>query len=183
MPSLVCLATATRPSLGPSEYTFPTESTRLMLILDRSTCSSSSIGYDPAGVLERVADSAFNNIRADGTKALTNVFVLHPVSTGVLFIAFILSLIAKSTVGGILATLAAAIAMVITIVAVAVDFAVFSILLDEVKNGSGDGSYGNAIWIALAAAILTLISTVLMFVTCCAGRRRRRRESRKMGQY
>ncbi|KAI6781677.1 pH-response regulator protein palI/prr-like protein [Emericellopsis cladophorae] len=148
-----------------------------------STCSSASIGYDPAGVLERVADSAINNIRADGTKALSNVFVLHPVGTGVLFIAFILSLIAKSTVGGILATLAAAVATVINVVAVAVDFAVFSILLDEVKNGFGEGRYGNAIYIALAAAILSVISTVLMFATCCAGRRRRRRESRKMAQY
>ncbi|KAG9252115.1 actin cortical patch SUR7/pH-response regulator pali [Emericellopsis atlantica] len=148
-----------------------------------STCSSASIGYDAAGVLERVDDTTFSNVRADGTKALTNVFVLHPVGTGVLFVAFLLSLIAKSTVGGILATLAAAVATVINIVAVAVDFVVFSVLLDEVKKGTGDGSYGPAIYIALVAAILSLISTVLMFVTCCAGRRRRRRESRKMAQY
>jgi hypothetical protein len=148
-----------------------------------STCSSSTVGYDPALVLERVDDSNFSNIRADSTEALTNVFILHPIGSGVLLLAFLLSLIASSTIGGIFATLVSALATVINVVAVAVDFAVFSILLNEVEKGSGSGKYGPAIYLALVAAILSLISTVLMFVTCCAGRRRRRRESRKMAQY
>jgi hypothetical protein len=148
-----------------------------------STCSSARLGYDPASILERVDDSSFSRIRADSTEALTNVFILHPIGTGVLLIAFLLSLIPKSTVFGILATLVSALATIINIVAVAVDFAVFSLLLSEVRDGSGSGRYGAAIWIALVAAILSLVATVLTFVTCCAGRRRRRRESKKMSQY
>jgi len=68
-------------------------------------------------------------------------------------------------------------------VAVIVDFVVFSLLLTEVDKGTGNGKYGAVIYIALVAAVLSLIGTILMFVTCCAGRRRRRRESRKMMQY
>jgi len=148
-----------------------------------SSCSTTQLGYDPAEVLERVDDANFSSARADSTAALTNVFILHPIGTGVLFIAFLLSFISGSTVGGIFATLVSGIAFVINAVAVIVDFVVFSLLLTEVDKGTGNGKYGAVIYIALVAAVLSLIGTILMFVTCCAGRRRRRRESRKMMQY
>ncbi|KFH44759.1 pH-response regulator protein palI/prr-like protein [Hapsidospora chrysogenum ATCC 11550] len=146
-------------------------------------CSRSRVGYDPAKVLEGVDDADFSWGRADTTEALTRVFILHPVGTGVLAIALLLSLLPGSTIASILAAVVSAVAFVINAVAVIVTFVVVNLLLGEVREGTGDGRYGNAVWISLAAAALSLIATILLLFTCCAGRRRRARENRKSVRY
>lgn len=157
--------------------------TMLTAICRSSTCSDSSIGYNPAQVLEGANFADFSNAREDTTKALTNVFVLHPVGTGVAFIAFLLSLVSTSTILSILATLVTALAFVINAVACIISFVTFSLIRSEVNKSVGsNATYGPAIYLAVVAAALCLIATVIMFVTCCAGRRRRRRDSRKMMQ-
>lgn len=160
-----------------------TRTHRLTQIPHSSTCSSARVGYDPAQVLENIDDANFSSARAKSTEALTRVLVLHPVGTVVLFIAFLLSLLAGSTVGSILATLASGVAFLINAIAVIITFVTFHLLIREVNKGTGSASYGPAIYLSLVAAVLALVSTILMFVTCCAGRRRRHRESRKSLQY
>jgi hypothetical protein len=150
----------------------------------QNTCSDSSIGYNPAKVLEQNNFADFSNAREDTTKALTNVFVLHPVGTGVAFLAFLLSLGSTSTALSILATLVTALAFVVNTVACIVSWVVFSLIRHEVNDDAAGSKakYGPALYLAVVAAALCLLATVIMFVTCCAGRRRRRRESRKMMQ-
>lgn len=151
--------------------------------LNSLMCSRSRVGYDPAKVLEGVDDADFSWGRADTTEALTRVFILHPIGTGVLAIALLLSLLPGSTIASILAAVVSAVAFVINAVAVIVTFVVINLLLGEVREGTGDGRYGNAVWISLAAAALSLIATILLLFTCCAGRRRRARENRKSVRY
>jgi uncharacterized membrane protein len=146
-------------------------------------CSRSRIGYDPAKVLEGVDDADFSRGRADTTEALTRVFILHPIGTGILAIAFLLSLLPGSTITSILAALVSAVAFIVNAVAVIVTFVVINLLLGEVREGTGNGRYGNAVWISLVAAALSLIATILLLFTCCAGRRRRARENRKSVRY
>lgn len=143
------------------------------------SCSDSSIGYNPAKVIEDISTVDFSNARSDTVEALTRVLVLHPVGAAVLFIAFLLSLAAGSTIISILAMLVAAAAFIINAVALIIDFVAFTLLGNEINDhSSGDASYGPAAWLALVVAILALISTIVMLVTCCAGRRQKKRESR-----
>lgn len=149
------------------------------------TCSDTSIGYNPVSVLNTVDAATYSNIRADTARALTKVFILHPISTVLLGISFLLSLLNSSTLISLLATLTSALSFVICAIAVIIDFVAFRLLLSEINDadGNGEGKYGSAVWLALVAAIGALIGTIIMFVTCCAGRRRRKRESRKSAQY
>lgn len=125
-------------------------------------------------MLNNIDDSDFSMARRDSIRALTNVFVLHPVSAALLLISFLLSLFAGSFCGSLIAMFFSAITFIVSIVAVAVDFAVFSLVLQQVRKADGQGGrYATAIWLALAAAILTLIATLILAATCCVGKRRR----------
>lgn len=142
------------------------------------TCSDSSIGYDPAKVIEGITSINYSNARSDTVEALTRVLVLHPIGTAALFIAFLLSLASGSTIISILAMLVSFAAFIINAIALVIDFVLFTLLGNEINDAIGaDAAYGPAAWLALVAGILALVATIIMFVTCCAGRRRRKRES------
>jgi uncharacterized membrane protein len=143
-------------------------------------CTDASIGYDPASVIERVSAVNYSNARSDTIEALTRVLVLHPIGTAALFVAFLLSLAAGSTVISILAMLVSLVAFIINAIAVVIDFVTFTLLGNEINDLRGaDAAYGTAAWLALAAAVLALIATIIMFITCCAGRRSKKRDSRR----
>ncbi|KAF4965200.1 hypothetical protein FZEAL_10792 [Fusarium zealandicum] len=150
-------------------------------------CSKAQIGYNPAQVIQTAAgnnDVDFSGAGENAVKALTHVMVLHPIATGLCFIAFLLALFA-GPFGSLLSSLASLLAFLVTVVALACDFAGFSIVRHRVNRDSNslNAQWSVAIWLVLAAAILALLGTILVFLTCCSGRRRRRRESSKMSAY
>lgn len=160
---------------------FTMASLHLLTSFSSWSCSDSSIGYNPAKVIEDISSIDFSNARGDTVEALTRVFVLHPIGAAALFIAFLLSLAAGSTIVSILAMLVAAAAFIINAIALVIDFVAFTLLGNHINDHStGDATYGPAAWLALVTAVLALISTIIMFVTCCAGRRKKRRESRQV---
>ena len=143
-------------------------------------CSSTKIGYNPASLIHDIDNTSFSTAAYDTSKALTNVMVLHAVATGLTFISFLICL-GHSCVGSFIASIISAIAFIVTAVALICDFVGWSIIHHDVNNdsnGSSTADYGPAIWCVLAAGILTLIATLLVFVTCCAGRVRDKRSSR-----
>lgn len=147
---------------------------------DDWTCSDSSIGYDPAGVIRDISSIRYSNARSDSVEALTRVLVLHPIGTASLFIAFLLSLASGSTILSILAMLVSLAAFIINAIALVIDFVLFTLLGNEINDArNADAAYGPAAWLALVAGILALVATIIMFITCCAGRRRNKRASRK----
>ncbi|KAH7266321.1 hypothetical protein FSOLCH5_012768 [Fusarium solani] len=150
-------------------------------------CSKSQIGYNPASVIYNAAGGnvvEFSDAAENTAKALTYVMVLHPVATGLCFIAFLLAL-GAGTLGSLMSSLVALLAFFVTIVALACDFAGFAIVKRRVNNADIDlnAEWAVGIWLVLVAAVLALAATIIVFFTCCSGRRRRSRESKKMAAY
>ncbi|KAF7543250.1 hypothetical protein G7Z17_g10897 [Cylindrodendrum hubeiense] len=164
-----------------SGVTFGTFGYCVLDVNGQDDCSKAKIGYNPAQVITDVDGTEFSNASENTSKALTRVMVLHPVATGLSFIAFILCL-GAGTLGSFMASMVSALACLVTIVALACDFVVFGIIKRKV-NDSNTGSSAHwsvGIWLVVVSAICTLAATVVVFFTCCAGRARRRRESNKM---
>jgi hypothetical protein len=147
-------------------------------------CSPSQIGYDPASIMGSVEDTDFGSAAADTTKGLTRVMILHPIATGLAFLAFILAL-GAGFLGSLTAALVSAITFIVTIVALACDFASFAIVRDKINSsGSGsDAAFAVAIWTILASAVCSLLGNFLIFFTCCSARLHRRRATRSKGEY
>lgn len=143
-------------------------------------CSGTNIGYNIASVLEdNISNIDFSSTTRDAAQTLTYVFVLHPVATGLAFLAALFSLL-DGVVGGLITTAVAAVAFLATAIVVICEFVCFSLLrreVDDVDDASGD--YEAGILCALIAAIWCLVATVIAFLTCCAGRSKSNGRSRK----
>lgn len=146
---------------------------------DTDQCSRTRIGYNPAELVSNVTGTDFSSASENTSKALTRVMVLHPVATGLCFIAFLLCL-GTSVVGSILTALFSLLSFVVTVIAMVCDFVAFSIIRQEV-NGDEDvdalARWGSGIWLMLAAAVFTLVGALVVLVTCCASRAKKRRSA------
>jgi hypothetical protein len=149
------------------------------------TCSSRRLGYNPAMALDGVNAADFSNAREDTTRALTKAFVVQPVGSGVLLLAFISSLLfTGSTIGGICATLISAGAFIINTIAAIILWVTMSLLRNEINDhGNGKARYAAALYLSPVAAALALVGTIIMLVTCCAGRRKRKYAGRTKPEY
>lgn len=136
-----------------------------------------------------IEGSSFSRAATDTTAALTRVMVLHPVACGLAFIAFLLA-IGAGFCGSLLAALVAFVTWIVTLVVMATDFALFGVIKNHV-NADGTGSnayYSTGMWTILAAMIILLIGTVIMFLSCFSARRHREpsamttRTSRRWGR-
>ena len=130
--------------------------------------------------MSQVEGTAFSDYARDTTRTLTKVMILHPIATGITFIAFMLSL-GAGFVGSFLASLVALLAFIVTVVVLITDFVLFSIIRSNVNDGNRGSQvfYTTAMWTLLAAAICTLLGTVVVFFTCCSGRLHERRTRRR----
>ncbi|KIE02370.1 pali-domain-containing protein, partial [Metarhizium majus ARSEF 297] len=137
------------------------------------------IGYDPANLMNRLDGSDFGDASASTAKGLTRVMVLHPVATGLCFIACLLCIF-TGTVGAFLASLVSLITFIVTLVAMVCDFVTFSIIKHDVnQNGVSTARWGPGIWLILASAIFTLLGAAVVFVTCCCARKKKNSERQK----
>ncbi|KAI0753617.1 hypothetical protein C8Q74DRAFT_1211098 [Fomes fomentarius] len=111
---------------------------------------------------------AFVNIGPSWTRGLA----IHPVATGVTLVAFLLSLSSHVTVT-LLASLASFLAALLTLIAFAVDIALYAFVKHEVHKLSGVASNTNtapAFWMTFVSFLLLLIAGC----TVCFGRRKDR---------
>ncbi|KAL2257434.1 hypothetical protein VTK26DRAFT_175 [Humicola hyalothermophila] len=143
-------------------------------------CSDSRVGYSPAAVMRAVDGTRFSEYAEDTARVLTRVMILHPVACGLNFLAFLLAL-GAGALGSLLAGLVALLAFAATAVACVVDFVLFGIVRNHVRDnndelGGSDAEYGAAAWTALVSAVCSLVGAVVVFATCCSARLRRRRE-------
>lgn len=126
--------------------------------------------------MNQVDGTQFSDYSTRTTRSLTKAMVLHPIACGLNFVAFMLAL-GAGVVGSLLASLVAALAFLVTLVILIIDFVMFSIIRSNV-NDDGTGAhafYATAAWTILVAAICSLLGTVIVFLTCCSGRLHRRR--------
>jgi len=141
---------------------------------DQDYCYPKVIGYKPAVIMEGIDHTTFSRSGRDSTDALTNAFILHPVACGLAFIAGLVAL--GGAIGGLIGTMIAAVAWLITLAVMAIDFAVFGIIKNHVnKDGSGSHAYYSVgMWTVLAAMIMLFFGMILVFFTCCSERRKHR---------
>ncbi|KAI2467407.1 pali-domain-containing protein [Annulohypoxylon bovei var. microspora] len=143
-------------------------------------CSQSEVGYDPVSIVEEnVTGLSFSDAATDSAKALTRVMILHPIATGLVFIAFLFAA-GAGVVGSFLGSLVALLAFLVTLVALICDFVAFAIVKNEINNADNGSSatWGAATWTILASAICSFLATFVVFFTCCSARMHRRREVR-----
>lgn len=137
------------------------------------------VGYSPTDVMSEADGTEYSSYAASTTSTLTKVMILHPIATGLCFIAFAMAL-GASMVGSLLSALVAALAFLVTLVALICDFVLFAIIKSNI-NDQNNGSfayYSVGMWTLLVAAICALFGTIVVFFTCCSGRLHRRREKR-----
>ncbi|KAJ4407124.1 hypothetical protein N0V85_004414 [Neurospora sp. IMI 360204] len=140
------------------------------------SCSSSHVGYNPANVMRTIEGIYFSNYAENTTKALTKAMILHPIACGLNFIAFLLAL-GAGLVGSFLASLVAALAFIVTVVIMILDFVTFSIIKSRINDSPtvSRAHWGSAAWTTLAAAICSLLGMIILFITCCSARIHKRR--------
>jgi hypothetical protein len=133
--------------------------------------------------MSSVDGTQFSDYASSTTRALTKAMILHPISCGLNFVAFMLAL-GAGVVGSFLASLVALLAFLVTCVVMIIDFVLFSIIKSNV-NDDGTGAnafYASAAWTILVSAICSLFGTVVVFLTCCSGRLHKRRHAAKPEQ-
>jgi hypothetical protein len=140
-------------------------------------CTGRTIGYRPAHEMADAEGTGFSEAASNTANGLTNVMILHPIACGVAFIAFLISL-GAGFIGSLIGAIVAFVAWVITLVVMAVDFAAFGIVRNDV-NDDGTGNYayyGSAMWTLVAAFILLFFGMLIVLFTCCSARRQKRKD-------
>lgn len=159
-------------------------------------CSHSHIGYSPVAVLVSAGatsssddsdssdsvDSISDVFSTTNTKVirnLTKVMILHPIATGIVFLACLLGL-AAGVCGSFMGSFVGMIGFLVTLVALVVDFVLFAIVHNKINDDDNDtgatASYGPGIWTVVASAVCSLLGTLLLFFSCCSGRMHQRRD-------
>lgn len=127
----------------------------------------------------RLDGTQFGGASADTAKGLTRVMVLHPVATGLCFIAFLLCVF-TGIVGAFLASIVSLLAFIVTVVAMICDFVTFSIIKHDVNDhGFSTARWGPGIWLMLVSAIFTLFAAGIVFISCCCARKRKDTDRQK----
>ena len=93
---------------------------------DQDYCYPRHVGYKPADIISAIDGTPFSKAASDTVDGLTRVMVLHPIACAVAFIAFALSC-GAGVVGSLLGAMVAALAWVLTLVVMAVDFSLFGV--------------------------------------------------------
>jgi hypothetical protein len=125
--------------------------------------------------MSQIDNTNFNLASEDSTKALTRVMVLHPIVTGMAFIAFLLAL-GSGVCGALLASLVAGLTWVLTVVVMATDLTLFGVVRNHVNDTSKDTSgshakFSTAIWTLIAAMVCLFFATFIVLFTCFSARR------------
>jgi len=141
---------------------------------DQDWCSGHSLSYDPARIMIAIEKTKFSTATRNTVDGLTRVQVLHPITCGLAFIAFLLAL-GAGIIGGLLASVVAAITWALTLVVMVTDFVSWGIIKDHV-NGDGSGShavFGAGMWCVLAAMILLFFASFFTLFSCFSKRMHR----------
>jgi len=76
--------------------------------------------------MSQIDGPGFNTAGTGSTGGLTNALILHPIACGLAFIAFLLALI-PGVFGALFATSVTALAWILALVVMAIDFALFGV--------------------------------------------------------
>ena len=102
--------------------------------------------------------------------------ILHPIACFLAFVAFLVSC-GAGVLGSLMGALIAAIAWILTLVVMAIDFSIFGVVKRHVNNDrSGSHAYYSAgMWCVLAAMILLFFGMFITLFTCFSARKEKKR--------
>ncbi|CAO1634063.1 unnamed protein product [Sympodiomycopsis kandeliae] len=154
-----------------------------------SRCTSPSVGYkiEDAQQLLGVNTNIPHASQLSGgvVHALSYTLILHPVACGLAAVSLLFALINHCAGAGIgcVGGLFTGFAITVSLVAFALDLGLFTVLKKRVESQGGTATYGNGIWMTLAAFVC-LILCQIAFCCCCCGSRggsggRRNKRSKK----
>ena len=96
---------------------------------DQDFCYPRTIGYAPATIMSTIDHSAsLSDSGRHTVDALTKAMILHPIACVLAFIAFLLSC-GAGVVGSLLGVAVAALAWILALVVMAIDFSIFGVRL------------------------------------------------------
>ena len=95
---------------------------------DQDYCFPKHIGYKPADIIASIDGTPFSKSASDTVDGLTRAMILHPIACALAFIAFALSC-GAGVVGSLLGAAVAALAWILTLVVMAIDFSLFGVRL------------------------------------------------------
>ena len=147
---------------------------------DDDWCTGSHIGYDPLAELARGEPTSYNAAQSASVRTLSHVMVLHPIAVALSFIAFLLA-IGSGFIGAIFAASVSLLAFLVTVVVLATDITMFSLVRNKV-NDMNDGrnvQWGTGFWTLVAGMVVLFIATVVVLATCCSSRLHERRNRRR----
>jgi hypothetical protein len=165
---------------------------------DQDWCPPASVGYQPAVVMEAIDSTSYSSSAVNSADTLTSALVLHPIAAGIAFISFLISA-GAGVIGSVIGAMVAFVAWAVTLVVMAIDFALFEVslrpslghamrlleltpvhqIIKDNVNSDGSGSYAYwsvGMWTTMAAMILLFLGMFIVLFTCCSARLARRRE-------
>lgn len=91
-------------------------------------CSGDMVGYKVADIISQIDSGTerFSTAAADSANGLTNAMILHPIACGMAFVAFFFAL-CGGPIPSILSSVLAAVTWIVTLVVMAIDFALFGV--------------------------------------------------------
>jgi len=154
-----------------------------------SGCTKAKLGYRIDNAVARALglDDDLDRI----SKTITAVLVLHPIACGFSFVALVLALLAARPSRGttrfstLLTLIASLLAALVSTAVFIVDIILVAVVRSKVKDasdGNVDPKWGNAVWMALGAAVALWLS--LLFSACGLFQiRRQRRQAATTATY
>ncbi|KAK4699852.1 hypothetical protein P7C70_g6406, partial [Phenoliferia sp. Uapishka_3] len=103
---------------------------------------------------------------------LSLALILNPIAAGITFLAFLVA-IGTHVILGVLGSALAFLAFLVTLVALALDLALFIEAHHRIKNQGGTAKYGSALWLVVAALGLQLIAAMTVCFTRNDSRKKR----------
>lgn len=104
--------------------------------------------------------------------------VLHPVACGLAFLAFLAACL-SNVIGALVASALAFLAWLVALVVTVVDFVMWGIVKNQVKDNEGStgasASFDTAMWLVLAAMVALFFGMILVLFACCSSRRKNKR--------
>ncbi|KAJ7619336.1 hypothetical protein FB45DRAFT_930493 [Roridomyces roridus] len=138
-----------------------------------NSCTPHGVGYKIANEIAALGIDPFNNAQSTSLHGLTQGFILHPIAAGVAALAFLMAAISHR-IGYIFASLVAFLAFLISLVAMIIDFIAFGSVRHHVRDNGGNASWGNAIWMVVAATIVLFFASIATCFACVTARRHHR---------
>jgi len=144
-------------------------------------CSKAHLGYTfDSTVANALHVSGFENLIS---KTLTGVLALHPVVVALTFVTLLISLFmlrrgsnGTSRLPSLLALIMGLLTAILTTVVFLIDVILVAVVRNHVHkdtNGALTLTWGNAVWMTLAATIILWIANVGACAGVCGGNRRR----------